>query len=74
MRIYRLTDVGDSEASTPTPNPSDARRILYYLRRRSSRAASDDMIASSVFNGDRTQAQLAIGRLVRADAVRAVGG
>lgn len=74
MKIYQITDIGDSEASTPVSNPSPARRALYYLRRRSNRAASDDMIADNVFGGDKSQAQSAMSKLVRAKAVRIVGG
>ena len=74
MRIYRITDIGESEASTPVNNPSDARRVLYYLRRRSNRAASDDMIATAVFGGDKGQAQVAMSKLLRARAVNTVGG
>lgn len=74
MRIYRITEIGESEASTPVNNPSPARRVLYYLRRRSNRAASDDMIADSVFGGDRGQLQVAMSRLLRAKAVSLVGG
>lgn len=74
MRIYQMTDIGESEASSPVSSPSPARRVLYYLRRRSNRAASDDMIADAVFDGDKGATQLAMSRLVRAKAVRAVGG
>lgn len=74
MRIYQITDVGESEASTPVNDPTPARRVLYYLRKRSNRAASDDMITSSVFGGDKGQANMAISRLLRANAVRTVGG
>ena len=72
MRIYQITDIGESEASSPVSHPSPARRVLYYLRRRSNRAASDDMIASSVFGGDRAQLQVAMSRLLRAKAVVAI--
>jgi len=68
-----MTDVGESEASSPTANPSPARKVLYYLRRRSNRAASDDMIADTVFNGDKGATQMAMTRLMRAKAVRLVG-
>lgn len=74
MRIYAMTDIGESEASSPVNDPSPARKVLYYMRRRSSRAASDDMIASSVFDGDRSQANSAIGKLLKVKAVRQVGG
>jgi len=74
VRIYQITDVGESEASTPVNDPTPARRVLYYLRKRSNRAASDDMITSSVFGGDKGQANMAISRLLRANAVRTVGG
>jgi len=74
VRIYQITDVGESEASTPVNDPTPARRVLYYLRKRSNRAASDDMITSSVFGGDKKQANMAISRLLRANAVRTVGG
>ena len=73
MRIYQLTDIGESEASSPVNNPSPARRVLYYLRRRSNRSASDDMIAETVFGGDKGEAQLAMNRLMRAKAVNLVG-
>ena len=76
MRIYQITDVGESEASTPVNEPTPARRVLYYLRKRSNRAASDDMIASSVFGGDKGQASVAIGRLLRTQppAIKIIGG
>ena len=74
MRIYQLTDIGESEASSPVNNPSPARRVLYYLRRRSNRSASDDMIAETVFGGDKGEAQLAMSKLMRVKAVRTIGG
>lgn len=74
MRIYQMTSIGEAEASSPTANPSPAKRILYYLRKRTNRAASDDMIAESVFGGDRASANSAIKRLVNANAVKAIGG
>ncbi len=73
MRIYQLTDVGESEASTPVNNPSPARRVLYYLRKRSNESASDDMISEMVFGGDRGQTQVALSNLMRAKAVRSLG-
>jgi len=73
MRIYRITDIGESEASTPVNNPSDARLALYYLRSRSNNTASDDMIAQAKFGGDRGRTQLAMSRLLRAKAVTLVG-
>lgn len=69
-----MTDIGESEASSPSSNPSPARRVLYYLRRRSNRAASDDMIAGAVFGGDINQTQVAMSKLARVKAVRVVGG
>lgn len=74
MKIYQITDIGESEASSPSTNPSPARKVLYYLRRRSNRAASDDMIAETVFGGDKSEAQTAMSKLMRARAVRLVGG
>jgi hypothetical protein len=74
MKIYQMTDVGESEASSPSSNPSSAKRVLYYLRKRTNRAASDDMIADSVFGGDKGQTQVAMSRLLRAGAVKAIGG
>lgn len=74
MRIYQMTDIGESEASSPVSNPSPARKVLYYLRRRSNRAASDDMIADVVFGGDKGTMLLAMSRLLRAKAVKLVGG
>lgn len=74
MKIYQMTDVGESEASSPVSNPTPARRVLYYLRKRTNRAASDDMITESVFGGDRGQTQVAMSRLVRAGAIKAIGG
>lgn len=74
MRIYAMTDIGDSEASAPVSNPSPARRLLYYLRKRANKAASDDMITQSVFNGDRGQAQMAISKCLNAKAIKSIGG
>ena len=74
MRIYQMTDIGESEASSPVNDPSPARMVLYYLRKRSNLAASDDMIAGTVFGGDKGATQLAMSRLLRAKAVRAIGG
>ena len=74
MRIYQMTDVGEAEASAPVSNPSDARKVLYYLRRRSNRAASDDMISGAVFGGDSSKANVAMSALLRAHAVKSVGG
>lgn len=74
MRIYQITDIGEHEASTPINNPTPARRVLYYLRKRTNRAASDDMIAQAVFNGDRGQTQMAIRKLLQVNAVRSIGG
>lgn len=74
MRIYQMTDVGNGLASMPESNPSASRRILYYLRKRNNWAASDDMIVEAVFGGDRAQAQVAMSKLLRARAVRSIGG
>lgn len=74
MKIYQITDIGEAEASTPSSRPSSARRVLYYLRKRSNQAASDDMIVQSVFNGDKSEASSAINGCLRAKAVRIVGG
>lgn len=74
MRIYRITDIGEAEAGTPVTSPSGARRVLYYLHRRANRAASDDMIVSTVFGGDKNEAQIAISKCVKANAIRVVGG
>ncbi len=68
-----MTDVGESESSSPVGNPSPARRILYYLRKRTNNAASDDMITEMVFGGDKGQAQSALNRLTKAKAVRLLG-
>jgi hypothetical protein len=73
MRIYRITDIGESEASSPVANPSPSMRVLYYLRRRNNRAASDDMVIDNVFGGDRGQAHAAINRLLRAKAIASIG-
>ncbi len=73
MKIYQLTTVGESEASSPDGNPSPAKRVLYYLRKRSNYAASDDMIAEMVFGGDKGQTSAALSRLMRAKAIRALG-
>ena len=72
MKIYRMTDVGESEASSPVSNPSSARKVLYYLRRRSNHAASDDMICDAVFSGDKSQTNIALNRLLRANAIEAI--
>ena len=74
MRIYQLTDIGEHEASSPVNNPTPARRVLYYLRRRASRSASDEMITEMVFGGDKGEAQIAMSKLIRAKAVRLIGG
>lgn len=74
MRIYRLTEIGDSEASSPVSNPTDARRILYYLRRRGNHAASDDMIANAVFENDKSKMNMAISKLLKANAIQSIGG
>jgi hypothetical protein len=73
MIIYQMTAIGDSEASSPVSNPTDARRVLYYLRRRSNHAASDDMITASVFQGDKASMRRAMSILVKAQAVQTVG-
>lgn len=72
MRIYQMTAVGESEACSPVSNPTDARRVLYYLRKRSNGSASDDMIAEMVFGGDRGQTQVALSKLKRAGAIRSL--
>ncbi len=69
-----MTDIGESEASSPVSNPSPARKVLYYLRRRSNVTASDDMIANTVFGGDQGEMQSAMSKLLRAKAVRVIGG
>lgn len=69
-----MTDIGESEASSPSHDPTPARRVLYYLRKRSNRAASDDMIANAVFDGDKSATQVAMSRLMKVNAVRVVGG
>ncbi len=73
MRIYQMTEIGGSEASSPDGNPLDAKRVLYYLRKRSNYAASDDMITWNVFGGDKGKARPAISRLLKAKAVRSLG-
>jgi hypothetical protein len=73
MRIYQLTSIGESEASSPSSEPSDARKVLYYLRKRSNGAASDDMISEMVFGGNKSQAQIALSKLVRVKAVTPLG-
>lgn len=75
MRIYQITDVGEAEASAPVSNPTPARRVLYYLRKRSNRAASDDMIVSELsrYDIDRSETRSALGKLVKARAIRALG-
>ena len=74
MKIYSLTDIGDSEAASPASTPSDAQRVLYYLRKRANRTASDDMISTSIFSGDKFRASRAIGRCMIARAVKQLGG
>lgn len=74
MRIYQMTDVGESEGATPVNDPTPARRVLYYLRKRSNRAASDDMITDNVFNGDKLETKKALGRLLQARAIISIGG
>lgn len=71
--LYQLTDVGDSEAGTPDAQPSDAKRVLYYLRKRANETASKDMITAIVFDGDDERARAAISRCVNLKAVRILG-
>lgn len=76
MKIYQMTDLGEAEAASPESNPSDAKRVLYFLRKRSNRTASDELIAQSVFDGDRARAGQAMRILnnPRVNAVRLVSG
>lgn len=73
MRIYQLTDIGNAEASVPASDVTPSMKVLYYLRKRSNRTASDDMIAQSLFNGDISQAHDAIRKALSAKAIKAVG-
>ena len=74
MKIFQMTEVGSAEAGAPVANPSPARKILYYLRKRSNKTASDDMIVDEVFGGNRGEAQMAISRLIQARCIRNIGG
>lgn len=68
MRIYKLTQVGYSMASTP-PNGelTDARRVCSYLRRHGL-MATDEQITSQVFQGDRMAMRLTLNQLLRGSA------
>lgn len=55
MRIYSLTGVGQSIASTPTNNDTPGWRIVYFLRRHGNRASDDQIkqftgLDSATFN------------------------
>ena len=70
MRLYHLTRIGEALASNPVSNPSDARRIAYFMRRHGNRATSEE-IQEFVVSGQ--QMQDAMRSLLRVKAVTVVG-
>ena len=71
MRIYQLTSIGNSIASSPQNTKTDGVKILYFLRRHGWRA-TDDQIKSFVIP-DESRYMVAMNNLVRAKAVQVVG-
>lgn len=71
MRIYSLTSVGDSVASSPTHNPSTAQAVLYWLRKHGGQATDDQIRTFALPEGaDYSQT---INSLLRSKAIRVVG-
>ena len=66
MRVFSLTATGRSLAANPSDDRSDARMLLYWVRRRGG-AASDEHV-KDYFGGDAMKARLVINALTRADA------
>lgn len=71
MHIYMLTSIGDSLASNPEDNPSEAKRILYWMRRNGNKC-TDEQIESYVIP-DRGHMQMALRKLTSAGAIKRVG-
>jgi len=70
MRIYILTRIGEAISSSPVSNPSDARKVLYFMRRKGGRA-TDEEIKEFVVDG--SQMHTTMNKLIRVKAVTVVG-
>ena len=70
MKIFLLTRIGESLSSNPVSNPSDARKVLYFMRRHGNRATSEE-IQEFVVDGEQMHAVM--NKLIRVKAVTVVG-
>lgn len=70
MKIYQLTRLGDDLSRSPDMNPSDAKRILFYMRSHHGNA-SDAQIRESVVY-DKWKFRKAIKELKNVDAIREI--
>jgi hypothetical protein len=71
MRILQLTNFGEDIAKSPTVDPSDRMKILYFMRRRNGKA-TDDQLNEFVIP-DRWMLQKAIRKLKDANAIIEIG-
>jgi hypothetical protein len=65
MELLTLTGVGRSLAATPSNEVSDARRALYWMRRRGGSCTSEQL--ADFFGGDRMKARLVTNSLTLGD-------
>jgi hypothetical protein len=70
MKIYQLTNLGDDLGKSPDMNPSDAKKILYYMRSHRG-SVSDEQIRRFVVP-DKWQMRKAIRELKSVDAIREI--
>ncbi len=69
MKIYLLTRIGESLSSNPVSNPSDARKVLYFMRRKGGRATSEEIQEFVVG----AEMYTTMNKLIRVKAVTVVG-
>jgi hypothetical protein len=74
VRIYYLTSVGESLASSPSYNPTLARKILYFMRRHGNRGSMEQF--ENHITSDKGKLLIALRSLQsgQAPAIKEVGG
>ncbi len=70
MKVYILTPVGESLASSPSNSGSNAMRILYYLRRHGKQASDSQILDHLGLDG--MELRRAMGELEHNQAVKCV--
>lgn len=58
MRIYSLTQLGQSVAHTPTANMTNGWKIIYFLKRHGNRATDAQIIQSTGIGSGELQAAM----------------